>query len=42
MLANVTVSVSSDNPEGGLDAMLQTAVCPEVSLVFMTKNRVFF
>ena len=38
MLANVTVSVSTDNPEAGLDAMLQAAVCPEVSFVVVTKN----
>ena len=37
MLANVSVSVSTDNPEGGLDALLQTAVCPDVSLAVMIK-----
>ena len=34
-LANISVSVSTDSPEGGLDALLQVAVCPEVSLIYI-------
>ena len=35
MLQNVSISFSVDNPEGGLDALLQAAVCPEVSFLFV-------
>ena len=32
-LNNIAISASTDNPEGGLDALLQVAACPEVCQV---------
>jgi len=29
-LFGINVSTNNDNPEGGLDALLQVAACPEV------------